>query len=744
MASRREFLLSSGALVVSFSLPGCGRDANTPTDGRVLTGKVILGNRIEINADGSVTLNLGKVELGQGIGTALAQIAAEELGVEFGRMQLAGVDTDYSPDESYTFSSISVQQSGPRVREAAATGRQYLLRQAAQKLDVFSTELSVVNGDILVRGEPQKLSYWQLLAGEHVELVPYEGASTMPVSDYRVVGQSVQRLDIPGIVFGEEYFLQDLRLPEMVHARVVRPPAERARLQEFDPDAVAALEGVLKVVRDGNFIAVIAEREGQARDAAAVLRQSITWSLPNDLPPPEGIYDWLKAAPSRTESVARRESESSDDSATTTFSAVYQRPYQAHASISPSAAIALFQKEQLTIWSHAQGMYPLRTAIAHTLGLRPEQVRCIHKPAAGCYGHNGADDAACDAAALALNFPGRPVRLQWERADEFAWEPNGSAMHIETRAEMDRSGRVRRWDFDLWSCPHTSRPRNIDNAGFLIYAQHRDAPLDIPPARSIPQPSGGADRNAIPLYEFDKTKVTKHLVTDVPIRVSALRGLGAYGNVFAIESFMDELALAAGQDPLAFRLAHLNDDRAIAVLEMLAAVSDWSSRPAAGSGEGWGIGFARFKNMSSYLGIVFQLAVDGNDGAIRLQKAIAVCDAGLVISPDGVRAQIEGGIVQSSSWTLKEQVRFDESGIKSRDWANYPILRFDEVPDVQVHLMSRDDQPSLGVGETAQGPTAASIANAVFHASGRRIRKLPLSRDRVADSALSPAPAKHG
>lgn len=735
MGSRREFLKASGALVVCFTLPGCGPEAGTYAESQAAPGELILGNRIEINADGRVILYLGKVELGQGIGTALAQIAAEELGIKFSRMQVAGVDTDYSPDESYTFSTISVQKSGPLVREAAATGRHFLLKQAAQKLDVPVTALSVVDGDFLVAGNLQQQSYWQLLAGEKIELAPDEDSTMMPVSDYLVVGESVQRLDIPGIVFGEEYFLQDIRLPGMVHARVVRPTAERAQLLDFDPAAVAALPGVRKVVRDGNFVAVIAEREGQARNAAAALSDSISWSVPKDLPPPEGLYNWLRTAPSRLESVTGRVSAPTSDIATRTISAVYQRPYLAHASISPSAAIALFEEGKLTIWSHAQGMYPLRTAIAHTLGLQPDQVRCIHKPAAGCYGHNGADDAACDAAALAMQFPGKPVRLQWERADEFAWEPNGSAMHIETRAELDQSGMIRSWDFDLWSCPHTSRPRSVDNAGFLIYAQHRDAPLDIPPARSIPQPSGGADRNAIPLYEFDNTKVSKHLVTDVPIRVSALRSLGAYGNVFAIESFMDELALAAGQDPLLFRIAHLQDDRAVAVLEMLATVSDWSDRPAAGSGEGWGIGFARFKNMSSYLGVVYKLKVDSDQGRVRLLKATAVCDAGLVINPDGVRAQIEGGIIQSSSWTLKEQVRFDESGIKSRDWAGYPILRFDEVPDVQVHLMSRDDQPSLGVGETAQGPTAASIANAVFHAGGRRFRRLPLTPERIADSA---------
>ncbi len=735
-ASRREFLKSTGALVVYFTLPGCSRENGAGADAAMATvGHVSLGNRIRIDAAGTVTLSLGKVELGQGIGTALAQIAAEELGVNISRIRLAGVDTDYSPDESYTFSSISVQQSGPRVRQAAAAGRQFLLQRAANTLDVAAADLGVVDGDIFMRGAPAGLDYWQLLAGENFEVASETDDPLMPVSEYRVVGRAVQRLDIPGKVFGEASFLQDLRLPGMVHARVIRPPAERARLSDFNPGRTERLPGVLKIVRDGNFVAVIAEREGQARNAAAALSESINWLLAKDLPGSDRVFHWLKIAPARTEPVASRQSAKVAGSGTRAVHAVYQRPYQAHASISPSAAVALFEDNKLTVWSHAQGMYPLRAAISHTLGLEPEQVRCIHREAAGCFGHNGADDAACDAAALAMQLPGRPVRLQWERADEFAWEPFGSAMHIETRAELDQAGRVRSWDYDLWSCPHTSRPRNVENAGHLIYAQHRSAPLDIPPARSIPQPAGGADRNAVPLYAFDNMNVNKHLVTEVPIRVSALRGLGAYANVFAIESFMDELALTAGQDPLAFRIRHLHDPRAVAVLERLAEVSSWPDRPVPGGGEGWGIGFARFKNLSSYVGIVFHLSVERGRGEITLKRATAVCDAGLVINPDGVRAQIEGGIVQSASWTLKEQVRFTESEIESRDWASYPILRFDEVPDIQVFLMPQNDNPAMGVGEAAQGPTAAAIANAVFHASGRRLRRLPLSPEQFLNSA---------
>ena len=729
-SNRREFLTSTGSLVVCFTLPGCGDKA-----GKAAPGFASMDNRIRIESTGVVNLALGKVELGQGISTALAQIAAEELRVDIDRIRLSSVDTDHSPDESYTFSTISVQQSGPLVRQAAAAGRQFLLRRSADALTTPIENLDVMDGEIRIAGKPSGLHYWDLVADEETEIKLTGDEAILPVSGYQIVGHSVHRLDIPGKLFGEAMYLQDMRLPGMVHARVVRPPAERAHLIEMDAEAIEQMPGVFKIVRDGDFVAVAAEREQQARNAATALRNSIRWSSPDDLPGSGRVYEWLKSAPTRVESIVSRHSSQQDNSSTTSINAVYQRPYQAHASISPSAAIALYERKKLTIWSHAQGMYPLRTAIAHTLGLETNQVRCIHKEAAGCFGHNGADDAACDAAAIAMQVEGRPVRLQWERADEFSWEPLGSAMQIETRAALDESGRISSWDHDIWSCPHTSRPRSADNAGHLIYAQHKSSPLRIPAPASIPQPAGGADRNAVPLYAFENMNVTKHLVTDVPLRVSALRGLGAYANIFAIESFMDELASAAGQDPLAFRIRHLEDERATAVLQRLSYESAWPSRPVAESGEGWGLSFARFKNLSSYVGIVFKVDVDSESGKIRLKHAVAVCDAGLVINPDGVRAQIEGGIIQSASWTLKEQVRFTASAITSRDWASYPILRFDEVPEIDVHLMPHNGNKALGVGEAAQGPTAAAIANAVFHASGLRLRRLPFTADKILNAA---------
>jgi CO/xanthine dehydrogenase Mo-binding subunit len=714
--NRREFIGAGGSLTVSFLLPGLA-EAET----RAALGVAKVSNRLVMRSDGSVKLIMAKGELGQGIGTALAQILADELDVRFSRVELTSVETGISADESYTFSSISIQQSGPPTRLAAAAARTFLLQEAARKLGQPATVIEVDDGVFQIAGKPSDLNYWDLLANRQLNIPMQTDTALKSPADYRVIGTSIQRIDIPSKVFGGESFLQDMRMPEMLHARVVRPPAERTALKRPDFESAREMPGVVKIVRDGNFVGVIAEREGQARDAAALLHKSLRWSFPADMPAADDLDAWLKQADSRLENVANEQFNFSSGAATRTVRASYQRPFQAHASISPSMAIALYQEGRMHVWSHAQGMYPLREALSHVLNLDVDSISCQHREASGCYGHNGGDDAACDAAVLAMQMPGRPVRLQWERADEFAWEPYGSAMHTEVSASIDREGLIREWNFDVWSCPHTGRPRSAADVGNLIYATEREESMQLPRARSIPQPNGGADRNAIPLYDFDNMNIVKHLVTDRPVRTSALRGLGAYTNVFAIESFMDELAHMQGEDPFAFRLKHLDNDRAAALLERLADESGWHERK---SGAGWGMAFAQFKNRSSYFGIVMRL--DVRNGRIQLKKATAVCDAGLVINPDGTRAQLEGGIIQSASWTLKEHVRFSRERKQSLDWASYPILRFDEVPDIDVVLMEQDAQPSLGVGETAQGPTAAAIGNALFDQTQTRLRRLPL------------------
>jgi CO/xanthine dehydrogenase Mo-binding subunit len=393
-------------------------------------------------------------------------------------------------------------------------------------------------------------------------------------------------------------------------------------------------------------------------------------------------------------------------------------------------ALAQKNKNGLTIWSHAQGMYPLRGAIAKLVNLKEEQVRCIHEPASGCFGHNGADDAAADAAIIAMHLPAKAIRLQYSRDDEFRWEPYGSVMTAQVAAVLDNEGSIQDWQYHVWSCTHTTRPGGAKGAGNFISAGLIEDAIPQPPARVIPRPRGGGDRNAVPLYSFPNMNVTKHFISEMPLRVSALRTLGAYANVFSIESFMDELSDMAGADPIDFRIKHLKDQRAIAVLEKLRKVSNWSAIESKES-TGKGIGFARYKNSSAYTAVAFFVRVDKTTGDIKLEKAVSVTDAGQVINPDGLKNQIEGGIIQAASWTLKEQVNFTREQVVSLDWSGYPILRFSEVPEMETHLIDRPDEPSLGGGESSQGPGGAALANAVANALGRRLRDIPFTRERV-------------
>jgi nicotinate dehydrogenase subunit B len=414
----------------------------------------------------------------------------------------------------------------------------------------------------------------------------------------------------------------------------------------------------------------------------------------------------------------------------TTREALYTRPYQCHASIAPSCAVAQWQDGTLTVWTHSQGVFPLRGDLAKAFEMDPKQIRCIHAEGAGCYGHNGADDVALDAALVARATAGRPVKLQWMREDEFMWEPYGSAMVMKLAGGVDAQGNVVAWTHEVWSHPHSTRPGSSAGVN-LLAARHLRTPFAPVAPADVPQPSGGSDRNAIPLYDFPNVKVVKHYVAETPLRTSALRTLGGYANVFALESFVDELALAARLDPVDFRLRHLKDPRARAVIDTAAQRAGW--RPGArGDGtRGRGFAFAKYKNLACYCAMVAEVEVTRATGRVRVVRVVAAVDAGQIVNPDGVVNQIEGGIIQSTSWTLKEALRFDRTRVTTRSWTEYPILRFDEVPAVEVALLDQPNERFLGVGEGAQGPTAAAIANAIAHATGKRLRALPFTPEQV-------------
>ena len=733
--SRRAFLQTGGALVIGFTLlPEAAWSQAAPAS---LPGSLnrnrMLNGWLRIDPNGSVTIFSGKIELGQGIGTALAQIAADELDVEMKRIEVIHGDTALTPNEGQTAGSQSVQDSGTAVRFACAEAREMLLSAAAAKLAVSAADLRVSDGTIAGPGGATA-SYWELAGQVDLKREATAQAKPKPASEHKWVGKSISRRDIPKKFTGGAAYVQDIRLPGMLFGRVVRPPSPGAQLASVDEAAARRMPGVVAVVRDGSFLAVAAAREEQAIKARDALKKSAVWKESATLPPSgDALYDHMVNLGVPAQTMAEKTSATAA-SAARTLEARYTRPYQAHGSIGPSCAVAVWEGSgdgrKLHVWTHSQGVYPLRGDLANALGIEPAAVRCTHAEGAGCYGHNGADDVALDAALLARATSGRPVKLQWMRDDEFMWEPYGSAMVMKLGGAVDAQGNIVSWSHELWSHPHSTRPGQSKGSHTLA-ARHLAKPVMADPVRDVPLPAGGADRNAIPPYETPNLKVVKHLILDSPLRTSALRTLGGYANVFAAESFIDELAAAAGADPVEFRLRHIKDPRVRAVIEAAAQRGGWSPGAKGDGSRGRGFAYSRYKNLGCYVALVADVTVDRKSGRVRVTRAVAAVDAGQIVNPDGIVNQIEGGIIQSASWTLKEEVKFDATRVKTRSWADYPIVRFDEVPEIEVVLLNRPEERFLGVGEGAQGPAAAAIANAIAHATGKRLRALPFTRARV-------------
>ncbi|HXF67650.1 MAG TPA: molybdopterin cofactor-binding domain-containing protein [Burkholderiales bacterium] len=681
---------------------------------------------VAFEPDGTVTVRTGKVEIGQGIVSALAQIAAEELDVAYTRIRMAPADTVASPDEGSTSGSRSIEESGASLRQACAEVRDLLLQAAARRLGASLEGLAVEDGVVRAR-DGGAVSYWTL--AHEVDLAREATGEAAPKAPEALglVGRPLARLDIPAKIAGAA-FIHDLELPGMLHGRILRPPAYGAQLLALDEAPVRAIAGLRALVREGSFLGVVAEREEQAIRARAALARAARWSPGRALPDEASMPDYLRAQPAEVEVLLERGT-GAEVAAGRRLEATYTRPYLAHAAIGPSCAIAWWREGRLEVWSHSQAIYALRAELAKVLELEPSCVIVRHAEGAGCYGHNGADDVALDAALLARAVPGCPVRVQWMRDDEFAWEPYGPAMVVRLRAELDAAGAVARWEQHIWGNRHITRPGRHPSPG-LLAAWHLGRGAEPPPPVDMPLAmGGGSQRNAVPYYAFAAARVVNHAVTAVPLRVSTLRALGAHLNVFAIECFMDELAHAAGADPVAFRLRHLEDRRARAVLAAAAERAGWQPGALRGQGRGFGIGFARYKNIGDYVAVVAEVRVEE---ALRVERLVAAVDCGRVVNPDGVANQMEGGAIQAASWTLKEQVRFDRERIRTRDWNDYPILTFEEAPAVEVVLLDRPEAPSLGVGEGMMGPTAAAIGNALYHALGVRVRDLPLTPERIA------------
>ena len=613
--------------------------------------------RLRLDAQG-VTVFCGKVELGQGIHTALAQIVADELGLPLDRVQFAAPQTDVCPDEGVTSGSLSVQESGAALRLACA------------------------------------------------ELRATHGLAAVP----QWVGRSVLRAEVAQTVLGAARFIHDLELPGLWHGRVLHPPGVGDRLRSV---ALAA-PGALSVLRDGDLVGLLAETNAAADGALAALRRSASWRQAAEL----AAVDPLPRL------VDERASGPDAEAPTTTLRARYDKPWIAHASIGGACALAQWVDGRLRVWTHSQGIFNLRRDLALAFAVAVEHVSVQHVPGAGCYGHNGADDVAFDAAWLARSAQGRPVRVIWSRADEAAWAPQGPAMTVEIEADLDARGGVLAWRHEIWSPGHSSRPGR-DTTPALLGSWQTAQSFERPPSLDMPlSRGGGAERNAVPPYALPAWRVRCHRRPDGRRRSSALRSLGAFANVFASESFVDEIAAAGGHDPLAWRLANLqHDPRALQVLQAAARHGGWRRAPRR-EGFGQGLGFARYKGSGAWCAVVAEVEAGAT---LRVLRLVIAVDVGLAVNPDGVPQQIEGGAIQATSWALKEDASSTGEGAAS---PGDTMLRFSEVPAVQTHLLP-SSAPSLGAGEASLGPTAAAIANALFDALGVRVRQLPLTPQRI-------------
>jgi nicotinate dehydrogenase subunit B len=724
LMSRRAFL-AAGALTVTFAIfpPALGQVGAANAS---LNKYPWLDAWIQVSADGRVTVCTGKVELGTGIRTALTQVAAEELDVPAARIELITADTWRTPDEGLTAGSHTLMVSGTAIQNAAANVRMLLLRAAA---DAWKVDVATVTttGAAQVRNVTgQLMSYGELAQALSLHIAAVPNVPLRDPAHYRTMGTSLPRLDIPVKLTGGRAFLQDIRMPGMLHARIVRGPSEGTRLVAPDIASVQVLPEVFRVIRNGNFLAVVAEQEWAAIQAMRELQNGAFARLAAPLP----NGDWVSTLKNRpAQDIVILDTNEPVDAVVHTVRARYSRPWLSHGSIGPSCGLALFHDGLMTVWTHSQGTFELQRFVAELVHLPPDKVHAIHAEGAGCYGQNGADDAAADAAVIARAIPGRPIRLQWMREQEFGWEPLGPAMVTELEVSLDAQNRIIAWRHDIWSNRHNDRPATAGRT----WAGSEVEP-SFPPqlGKPIPMPEGDASRNSNPLYSLANVHVTFHYLPEMLMRVSSLRSLGAHLNVFSIESMFDELASAGGVDPLALRLTHMKEERARAVMQTAAERFGWSHRPRGDGRRGCGFAFARYKNIGAYCAVVLEIEVERETGAIAIPRVVAAIDSGQAVNPDGIRNQVEGGIIQSLSWTSREAIRFDATRRTSFDWSSYSIIRFSDVPQtIEVHIINRPGSPFLGTGEAAQGPAGAALANALADATGIRLRDLPLSPRRV-------------
>ena len=722
-ATRREFLIGTGALVVTFSLARGVHEASAQAKPLALDQ---VDSFLAVHKDGTVTAYTGKVDIGTGIRIAIPQMVAEELDVRLDKIKLIEGDTALTPDQGPTWGSLSIQVAGVQLRQAAATARQALIQMAVQKTGMPAVDFAVKDGVIFLRAEPQRrFTYAELIGDRAFELKLDATAPLKNPKDHTVVGQPMARPDIPGKVTGTHTYMQDFRVPGMLHARVVRPPAIGATLERVDEGSITGIKGA-RVVRQGSFLAVVAEREWAAIKAARQLKA--TWSKGEGLPEQGKLWEHVRGTKIAKDDVAvdRGNPKAAIAGAARTIKATYDFAVHTHGSIGPSCAVADVKGGKAEIWSPSQAPHWLRRELAQTLQMDVKDIHIQYLDGSGCYGRNGHEDATADAA-LISKLVGRPVRVQWMREDEHGWDPKGPPTLVEIQGGLDASGNIVAWQSEFWMPKAT-----VTEAPPLIAAT-----LAGLPTKDILNP-GNVFHNSAPGYTLANARAVCHRLETTPFRPSWIRTPGRMQNTYANETFMDELAAAAGIDPVEFRVRHLKDQRGITVLKAAADAAKWDRRPSprkdagkAGLARGRGVSYVKYENLRTYVAAVAEVEVDRASGAVRCTRVTVSQDCGQIINPDGVKLQVEGNVIQTVSRTLKEELTWDKSRVTSVDWNSYPILRFPEVPEVDIVLLDKPNEPAWGAGEPSAAVIPSAISNAIFDAVGARVRTVPFTPARV-------------
>jgi CO/xanthine dehydrogenase Mo-binding subunit len=720
--SRREFLQAGGALVVGFTFSGPGFAQRLPRAESKL-GKTLATGEVDgfiaVNGDGSVTIYSGKVDLGQGLRIAIPQMAAEELGIGVERIAMVEGDTALTPDQGATAGSSGIIRGGVQIRQAAATARETLIGLAAARTGKPAAEFDTVDGEVRPKSGGTGIGFGDLVGDKRFGVRVDPRAKLRDPASYRVVGQPLARPDIPGKVNGRHVFVHDFKIEGMLHGRIVRPPSVGAKLNAVDTSIKSIPDA--RVVRINDFLGVVAASEWDAVSAARLLKAQ--WSESATLLGADAVRAWMRAGPfDGDETLVKKGDARQALAGTKKINAEFYWPIQSHASMGPSCAVADVRDGKATVWSASQATHRFRETIAKALGLPRDAVRVVYLDGSGCYGMNGHDDAAADAALLSRAV-GRPVRVQWSRADEHGWDPKAPPQLLSLEGAVGDDGKIAAWRTEMWIPKATA---SLPNMPLLA--------LDAAGIAQTPGITTGLiSQNGDPPYAVAHQEVLVHWLKTSPLRPSNLRAPGKVANLFAVESFTDMLAVAAQRDPIEFRLQGLSDPRGIEVIRRTAALIGWQPRPSPAPyfGSGRGFAYVHYKHNESYVAMAMEVDVDKASGAIRVRRVACAHDCGLIINPATLKAQIEGNILQTLSRTLFEQVAFDHSRVTSVDWVSYPILRFPDAPEILIELVNRPTEPPLGAGEASATPVPAALANAVYDAIGARVTTVPFTRDRV-------------